>query len=80
MIIRGGENIYPVEVENLLRAHPAITEIAVFAMPDPSTAKRRRKVELGGALTAAQVKQACAGKTPWVQSIRPGCSRSANGP
>ena len=34
MIIRGGENIYPVEIENHLRAHPAVTEIAVFGMPD----------------------------------------------
>ena len=34
MIIRGGENIYPVEIENLLRAHPAVTEIAVFGMAD----------------------------------------------
>jgi fatty-acyl-CoA synthase len=34
MIIRGGENIYPVEVENLLREHPAIAEVAVFGVPD----------------------------------------------
>jgi fatty-acyl-CoA synthase len=34
MIIRGGENIYPAEIENLLRAHPAIAEIAVFGLPD----------------------------------------------
>jgi fatty-acyl-CoA synthase len=35
MIIRGGENIYPAEIENLLRGHAAIAEIAVFAVPDP---------------------------------------------
>lgn len=34
MIIRGGENIYPVEVENLLRDHPAVAEVAVFGLPD----------------------------------------------
>ena len=34
MIIRGGENIYPAEIENLLRAHPAVAEIAVFALSD----------------------------------------------
>jgi acyl-CoA synthetase (AMP-forming)/AMP-acid ligase II len=34
MIIRGGENIYPVEIENMLRAHPAVSDIAVFAVPD----------------------------------------------
>jgi fatty-acyl-CoA synthase len=34
MIIRGGENIYPVEVENALATHPAIAESAVFGIPD----------------------------------------------
>ncbi len=34
MIIRGGENIYPAEIENLLRTHPAVAEIAVFALAD----------------------------------------------
>ena len=34
MIIRGGENIYPVEIENLMRTHEAIVDIAVFGVPD----------------------------------------------
>ncbi|MEZ5925709.1 MAG: AMP-binding protein [Hyphomicrobiaceae bacterium] len=34
MIIRGGENIYPVEIETLYAQHPAIAEIAVFGEPD----------------------------------------------
>ncbi len=34
MIIRGGENIYPVEVENALTTHPAISQAAVFGIPD----------------------------------------------
>jgi fatty-acyl-CoA synthase len=34
MIIRGGENIYPVEIENLLAIHAAIAECAVFGVPD----------------------------------------------
>jgi len=34
MVIRGGENIYPVEIENLMRMHPAIADIAVFGVPD----------------------------------------------
>ena len=34
MIIRGGENIYPVEIENVLRLHPAVAEVAVFGEPD----------------------------------------------
>ncbi len=34
MIIRGGENIYPAEIENLLQTHPSVRNVAVFAVPD----------------------------------------------
>jgi len=34
MIIRGGENIYPREIEEYLFQHPKIQEVAVFGMPD----------------------------------------------
>jgi long-chain acyl-CoA synthetase len=33
MIIRGGENIYPVEIENLLIEHDAVKEVAVIGLP-----------------------------------------------
>jgi acyl-CoA synthetase (AMP-forming)/AMP-acid ligase II len=33
-IIRGGENVYPIEVEYVLASHPAIAEACVFALPD----------------------------------------------
>ncbi len=35
MIIRGGENIYPVEIENFLMRHPKIAEAQVIGVPDP---------------------------------------------
>jgi acyl-CoA synthetase (AMP-forming)/AMP-acid ligase II len=35
VIISGGENIYPKEIENALAAHPAVREVAVFGIPDP---------------------------------------------
>jgi fatty-acyl-CoA synthase len=34
MIIRGGENIYPREIEDLLFTHPKVAEAAVFGIPD----------------------------------------------
>jgi long-chain acyl-CoA synthetase len=34
MIVTGGENVYPREVEDVLFSHPAIAEVAVFDLPD----------------------------------------------
>jgi fatty-acyl-CoA synthase len=34
MIIRGGENIYPREVEEFLYTHPEIQEVQIFGIPD----------------------------------------------
>jgi acyl-CoA synthetase (AMP-forming)/AMP-acid ligase II len=34
MVIRGGENVYPVEVENALSAHPAVAAAGVVGVPD----------------------------------------------
>jgi long-chain acyl-CoA synthetase len=35
MVLRGGENIYPAEVEAAIYEHPAVYEAAVFGVPDP---------------------------------------------
>jgi fatty-acyl-CoA synthase len=35
MVIRGGENIYPREIEEFLYQHPAIQDVAVVGVPDP---------------------------------------------
>ena len=34
MVITGGENVYPAEVESVLFEHPAITEVAIIGLPD----------------------------------------------
>jgi TBC1 domain family member 8/9 len=34
LIIRGGENIHPLEVENCLFAHPGVKEVSVVGLPD----------------------------------------------
>jgi len=36
MIIRGGENIYPREIEELLFSHPAVADVSVVGVPDPT--------------------------------------------
>ena len=40
MVITGGENVYPAEVESVLYAHPAIAECAVVGAPDEKWGER----------------------------------------
>jgi cyclohexanecarboxylate-CoA ligase len=40
IIIRGGENIPVVEIENLLYRHPDVQEVSIVAMPDPRLGER----------------------------------------
>jgi acyl-CoA synthetase (AMP-forming)/AMP-acid ligase II len=35
VIITGGENIYPVQIENFLAGHPDIKDVAVIGLPEP---------------------------------------------
>jgi fatty-acyl-CoA synthase len=35
MVIRGGENVYPREVEEFLYTHPAVADVQVIGVPDP---------------------------------------------
>lgn len=40
MIVSGGENVYPVEVESLLAEHPAVREVSVIGVPDDDFGQR----------------------------------------
>jgi long-chain acyl-CoA synthetase len=58
MIISGGVNIYPAEIEDVLHRHPAIADVAVFGVPDDEWGERvHAAVEPapGTSLTAEEV-------------------------
>ena len=40
MVIRGGENIYPREIEEFLYRHPKIEAVQVVGVPDPAMARK----------------------------------------
>jgi acyl-CoA synthetase (AMP-forming)/AMP-acid ligase II len=44
MIISGGVNIYPQEVENVLVLHPAVADVAVIGVPDPEMGEQVKAV------------------------------------
>ncbi len=65
MVITGGINVYPREIEELLSQHEAIAEIAVVGVEDPQWGERLKAfvVPRGeGALTAADIEAFCDGK------------------
>lgn len=51
VIISGGENLYPVQIEDFLRAHPSIKDVAVIGLPD------KRLGEIAAAIIS--VKEGC---------------------
>ncbi len=60
MIITGGENVYPREVEEVLYGHPSVEEAAVIGVPDPYWVERVHAVIVlrpGASLTQEEVKR-----------------------
>jgi fatty-acyl-CoA synthase len=65
MIIRGGENIYPREIEEFLYQHPAISEVQVFGVPDEKMGEEVCawiQLNAGHELSADDVKDYCRDK------------------
>lgn len=58
MVISGGENVYPSEVEAMLGSHPKIKDVAVIGVADPKWGERVHAVIIahdGAALTEAEI-------------------------
>ncbi len=62
MIISGGENIHPVEVEDVLASHPGVREVAVVGAPDDRLGSRVVAVVVGEA-TADELDAHCLAST-----------------
>ncbi len=63
MIISGGNNVYPREVEEVIVQHPAVAEVVVLGIPDPYWGEAVHAVvviEPGMALTAREIIEHCA--------------------
>ncbi|WP_027630590.1 class I adenylate-forming enzyme family protein [Ruminiclostridium cellobioparum] len=61
VIISGGENIYPVQIEDFLRAHKAIKDVAVIGLPD------KRQGEIAAAII--ELKSDCACTTEEIEAF-----------
>ena len=65
LIISGGENVYPAEVENFISAHPEVIEVAVIGVPDDrwvEAVKAIVAVRPGSNLAEADIVEFCRGK------------------
>lgn len=67
LIIRGGENIYPKEIENILHTHPEVLEAGVVGMPDPvygEAVKAFVALKTPGSVTVEDLMDFCREKLP----------------
>lgn len=65
MIIRGGENIYPREIEEFLYKHPNILDVQIVGVPDETFGEEVSawiKLKSGASMTADELKEYCKGK------------------
>ena len=65
MIIRGGENVYPREIEEFLYTHPKVSDVQVIGLPDAKYGEEIMawvKVKPGEQVTAEELKEFCKGQ------------------
>ena len=65
MLIRGGENVYPAEVEEFLTTHPDISQAQVFGLPDPKYGEEVATwviLRPGASMTEDGLREFCRGK------------------
>lgn len=65
MIDRGGEKIFPAEIEEFLFGHPKIAQVAVFGVPDPHYGEAVMawiQLKAGEAATAEEIRAYCSGR------------------
>ncbi len=65
MLISGGENVYPAEIENMLLAHPALADAAVIGLPSPKWGEVPLALVVakkGAALSEAELLDWCKGR------------------
>ncbi|UCD55960.1 MAG: long-chain fatty acid--CoA ligase [Candidatus Hydrogenedentota bacterium] len=65
MLITGGENVYPAEVEEVILAHPKVAEVGVIGVPDPKWGESVRAIVVplpGQTLTVEEIQEFCKGK------------------
>ena len=65
MVIRGGENVYPREIEEFLYRHPKIQDVQVIGVPDPKYGEEICawiKLHAGQTATAEEIREFCKGQ------------------
>jgi len=65
MIIRGGENVYPREVEEFLYTHPKVRDVQVIGVPDPKYGEEIMawvQLKAGESATTEEIREFCKGK------------------